>query len=281
MSKNNPIGFVDSGVGGLTVVKAAQDQLPHEQFIFIGDTARMPYGPRPVQEVIDYTFQMARFLLTEKHIKLLVIACNTATARALPQLQAQLPIPVIGVIVPGATAAATTTANQKIGVIATQGTVTSGAYQDEIQAVNADVTIFQQAEPDFVQLAEANLAQAATTKDIVAQHLAPLTAQGIDTLVLGCTHFPLLTDAITEAVGPNVTLVDPGRETVRVIMDTLDQQALHTAVPHRHADDIFYTTKDPATFKTIATDWLARDTALDVRHLAIVGEGATQHLEEK
>lgn len=281
MSKNNPIGFVDSGVGGLTVVKAAQDQLPHEQFIFIGDTARMPYGPRPVQEVIDYTFQMARFLLTAKHIKLLVIACNTATARALPQLQAQLPIPVIGVIVPGATAAATTTANQKIGVIATQGTVTSGAYQDEIQAVNADVTIFQQAEPDFVQLAEANLAQAATTKDIVAQHLAPLTDQGIDTLVLGCTHFPLLTEAITEAVGPNVKLVDPGRETVRVIMDTLDQQALHTAVPHRHADDIFYTTKDPATFKVIATDWLARDTALDVRHLAIVGEGATQHLEEK
>lgn len=281
MSKNNPIGFVDSGVGGLTVVKAAQDQLPHEQFIFIGDTARMPYGPRPVQEVIDYTFQMAQFLLTAKHIKLLVIACNTATARALPQLQAQLPIPVIGVIVPGATAAAATTGNQKIGVIATQGTVTSGAYQDEIQAVNADATIFQQAEPDFVQLAEANLAQAATTKDIVAQHLAPLTAQGIDTLVLGCTHFPLLTEAITEAVGPNVKLVDPGRETVRVIIDTLDQQALHTAVPHQHADDIFYTTKEPATFKTIATDWLARDTALDVRHLAIVGEGATQHLEEK
>lgn len=281
MSKNNPIGFVDSGVGGLTVVKAAQDQLPHEQFIFIGDTARMPYGPRPVQEVIDYTFQMAQFLLTAKHIKLLVIACNTATARALPQLQAQLPIPVIGVIVPGATAAATTTGNQKIGVIATQGTVTSGAYQDEIQAVNADVTIFQQAEPDFVQLVEANLAQAATTKDIVAQHLAPLTAQGIDTLVLGCTHFPLLAEAITAAVGPNVKLVDPGRETVRVIIDTLDQQALHTAVPHQHADDIFYTTKEPATFKTIATDWLARDTALDVRHLAIVGEGATQHLEEK
>ncbi|GHC23148.1 glutamate racemase [Leuconostoc lactis] len=281
MSKNNPIGFVDSGVGGLTVVKAAQDQLPHEQFIFIGDTARMPYGPRPVQEVIDYTFQMAQFLLTAKHIKLLVIACNTATARALPQLQAQLPIPVIGVIVPGATAAAATTSNQKIGVIATQGTVTSGAYQDEIQAVNADVTIFQQAEPDFVQLVEANLAQAATTKDIVAQHLAPLTAQGIDTLVLGCTHFPLLAEAITAAVEPNVKLVDPGRETVRVIIDTLDQQALHTAVPHQHADDIFYTTKEPATFKAIATDWLARDTALDVRHLAIVGEGATQHLEEK
>ncbi len=277
MSKNNPIGFVDSGVGGLTVVKAAQDQLPHEQFIFIGDTARMPYGPRPVQEVIDYTFQMAQFLLTAKHIKLLVIACNTATARALPQLQAQLPIPVIGVIVPGATAAAATTGNQKIGVIATQGTVTSGAYQDE----NADATIFQQAEPDFVQLAEANLAQAATTKDIVAQHLAPLTAQGIDTLVLGCTHFPLLAEAITAAVGPNVKLVDPGRETVRVIIDTLDQKALHTAVPHQHADDIFYTTKEPATFKAIATDWLARDTALDVRHLAIVGEGATQNLEEK
>jgi len=166
-------------------------------------------------------------------------------------------------------------------VIATQGTVTSGAYQDEIQAVNADVTIFQQAEPDFVQLAEANLAQAATTKDIVAQHLAPLTAQGIDTLVLGCTHFPLLTEAITAAVGPNVKLVDPGRETVRVIIDTLDQQALHTPVPHQHADDIFYTTKEPATFKAIATDWLARDTALDVRYLAIVGEGTTQHLEEK
>ena len=281
MSKNNPIGFVDSGVGGLTVVKAAQDQLPDEQFIFIGDTARMPYGPRPVQEVIDYTFQMAHFLLAEKHIKLLVIACNTATARALPQLQAQLPIPVIGVIVPGAAAAATTTHNQKIGVIATQGTVTSGAYQAEIQAVNAEATIFQQAEPDFVQLAEANLAQAATTKAMVAQHLAPLTAQGIDTLVLGCTHFPLLTTAIAAAVGPNVKLVDPGRETVRIIIDTLDAQDLHTALPHQHADDIFYTTKDPATFSAIATDWLARETALDVRHLAIVGDGDTQHLEEK
>lgn len=280
MNKNNPIGFVDSGVGGLTVVKAAQDQLPNEQFVFIGDTARMPYGPRPVQEVIDYTFQMAQFLMAEKQIKLLVIACNTATAAALTELQAQLPIPVIGVITPGAMAAAITTKNKKIGVIATQGTVTSGAYQQAIQAVSPDVEVIQQAEPDFVQRVEANQAQTPATNKLVNQHLSPLKAQGIDTLVLGCTHFPLLTPAIQAAVGPTVQLVDAGKATVRVIVATLDQMALHAVNDHQQTSDIFYTTKDPHLFKTIATDWLDRDEALDVRHLAIVGEGDTQHLEE-
>ena len=280
MNKNNPIGFVDSGVGGLTVVKAAQNQLPHEQFVFIGDTARMPYGPRPAQEVIDYTFQMAEFLLAEKQIKLLVIACNTATARALPQLQAKLPIPVIGVIAPGARAAANATKNRQIGVIATQGTVTSGAYQAAITDFRPDVVVAQQAEPEFVQIVEANQASTQAAQALVAKHLAPLTAQDIDTLVLGCTHFPLLMPAIQAAVGPTVQLVDAGRETVQVIIETLTNQGLLTGETHQHANDVFYTTKDPETFSTIATAWLAREDALDVRHLAIVGDKHAQHLEE-
>ncbi|ADG41227.1 glutamate racemase [Leuconostoc kimchii IMSNU 11154] len=280
MNKNNPIGMVDSGVGGLTVIKAAQKQLPNEQFIFIGDTARMPYGPRTTDEVIAYTLQMANFLVNEKHIKLLVIACNTATARALSVLQDQLSIPVIGVIQPGAKAAQLATKNKKIGVIATQGTVTSEAYDVQLHHYNSQITVVSQAEPEFVQTVELNKYHSDEARKLVNSHLATLKAAKIDTLILGCTHFPLLTPFIKSAIGENVTLIDSGQETVQVIQDCLAQSHLSTVSKHDHNDDVYYTTGDPVLFKAIATDWLEREKTLDVRQLKIVDAGTQQHLEE-
>lgn len=272
--------MVDSGVGGLTVIKEAQKQLPNEQFIFIGDTARMPYGPRTTDEVITYTLQMARFLVTEKHIKLLVIACNTATARALSILRNQLSIPVIGVIQPGAKAAQLATQNQKIGVIATQGTVTSEAYDKQLHQYDPELVIVSQAEPEFVQLVECNQYHSEAARALVSQHLKSLKSAHIDTLILGCTHFPLLAPFIKQAIGDDVTLIDSGKETVQVIQSCLQAAQLSTAVTHDHNDDLYYTTGDPEIFKAIATDWLERAQALKVRPLTIVDTGSQQHLEE-
>ncbi|GEL82078.1 glutamate racemase [Leuconostoc mesenteroides subsp. dextranicum] len=277
MIKNNPIGLVDSGIGGLTVVKESQKQLPNEQLIYIGDTARMPYGPRSEKEVIDYTFQMAHYLVNEQNIKMLVIACNTATARALSQLREQLCIPVIGVIQPGAEAAVSISQNKKIGLIATQGTVESQVYKEKMLAIDNNVQITSQAEPEFVTLVENNLYQSDEAREVIAHHLSAFKEANIDTLILGCTHFPLLTPFIQEAVGSDVTLVDSGAKTVAVMKQYLDELDIHSEVKHNHSDDIYNTTGDKLKFKTIASSWLARNHELDVRHLNIVGD----HLEEE
>lgn len=277
MIKNNPIGLVDSGIGGLTVVKESQKQLPNEQLIYIGDTARMPYGPRSEKEVIDYTFQMAHYLVNEQNIKMLVIACNTATARALSQLQEQLCIPVIGVIQQGAEAAVSISQNKKIGLIATQGTVESQVYNEKMLAIDNNVQITSQAEPEFVTLVENNLYQSDEAREVIAHHLSAFKEANIDTLILGCTHFPLLTPFIQEAVGSDVTLVDSGAKTVAVMKQYLDELDIHSEVKHNHSNDIYNTTGDKLKFKTIASSWLARNHELDVRHLNIVGD----HLEEE
>lgn len=277
MIKNNPIGLVDSGIGGLTVVKESQKQLPNEQLIYIGDTARMPYGPCSEKEVIDYTFQMAHYLVNEQNIKMLVIACNTATARALSQLREQLCIPVIGVIQPGAEAAVSISQNKKIGLIATQGTVESQVYNEKMLAIDNNVQITSQAEPEFVTLVENNLYQSDEAREVIAHHLSAFKEANIDTLILGCTHFPLLTPFIQEAVGSDVTLVDSGAKTVAVMKQYLDELDIHSEVKHNHSDDIYNTTGDKLKFKTIASSWLARNHELDVRHLNIVGD----HLEEE
>lgn len=277
MIKNNPIGLVDSGIGGLTVVKESQKQLPNEQLIYIGDTARMPYGPRSEKEVIDYTFQMAHYLVNEQNIKMLVIACNTATARALSQLRDQLPIPVIGVIQPGAEAAVSISQNKKIGLIATQGTVESQVYNEKMLAIDNNVQITSQAEPEFVTLVENNLYQSDAARELIAHHLSAFKEANIDTLILGCTHFPLLTPFIQAAVGPDVTLVDSGAKTVAVMKQYLDELDIRSEVKHNHNDDIYNTTGDKLKFNTIASSWLARNHELDVRHLNIVCD----HLEEE
>ncbi|MFC4760275.1 glutamate racemase [Fructobacillus durionis] len=252
----NAIGMMDSGIGGLTVLKAAKTLLPQESIVFIGDNARNPYGPRRPEEVVQFARQIAHFLVEKYDIKVFVIACNTATACALPVLQAELEIPVIGVIDSGAEAAVKTSQTGRIGLIATEGTVKSGKYQDEIKTLQPEAKVFAQAEPDFVQLVEKNTYQTAVAEKEVDEHLKTFAADDIDTLILGCTHFPLLTDSIQKAVGKNVTLVDAGSATAVDLADYLKNADLLNNEPVSAATYDLYTTGPVDAFETIAKDWL-------------------------
>lgn len=249
-----PIGFFDSGVGGLTVLKAALAKFPNENTIYIADENHLPYGPRPAAEVKRFAWQITSFLL-DKDIKMLIIACNTATAAALADLQAKLAIPVIGVIIPGAQAAQRTTQNGTIGVIATEGTIKSNAYQKALKEIDNDSKVVNLAEPDFVTLVEENRYQDPTIKPIINDKLQPLKAAHIDTLVMGCTHFPLLRPLIQEVIGDQVTLIDPGIEEVRIADTLLDYYQLRN-YSKTLAQHLFYTTGTTAHFDKIAQQWL-------------------------
>ncbi|MFC6255072.1 glutamate racemase [Secundilactobacillus hailunensis] len=263
---SQPIGFLDSGVGGLTVVKEALKQLPNESIVFLGDQARLPYGPRPTEEVAHFVQQIAGFLL-DQHIKALVLACNTATAAALPILQAKLSIPVVGVIDSGSQTAVKVSTGQHIGVIATEGTIKSHAYQKAISRLSPAVSIEGLACPDFVTMVEAGQYHDAKTAQVVADQLQYFKTHPVDTLILGCTHFPLLTDFIQQAMGPEVTLVDSGVETVSVIKQLLfDQQLLN--MDHGTKTRQFYTTGDVGSFTAIAKDWLQLP-QLNVKHVPV------------
>ncbi len=197
---SQPIGFLDSGVGGLTVVKEALKQLPNESIVFLGDQARLPYGPRPTEEVAHFVQQIAGFLL-DQQIKALVLACNTATAAALPILQAKLSIPVVGVIDSGSQTAVKVSTGQHIGVIATEGTIKSHAYQSAISHLAPNASIEGSACPDFVTAVEADKYHDPQTNQLVADQLQYFKAHPVDTLILGCTHFPLLIDSIRSKDG--------------------------------------------------------------------------------
>lgn len=267
---SSPIGFMDSGVGGLTVVREALRQLPHEDIVFLGDQARLPYGPRPAAQVREFTWQMTNFLL-RKGIKMLVIACNTATAAALEDLKAKLPIPVVGVIVPGSRAAVKATKNNRIGVIATEGTVASGAYEHAITRRNGDVDVFSLAAPKFVPVVESNEYADPIADQIVDETLAAMRAKNVDTLVMGCTHYPLLRPFIQKAMGNGVTLIDSGKETVSEVSVLLDYFDLATDKDGQGTRD-FYTTGNAQMFKEIAGNWLQMD-SLQAEHVDITTEG--------
>ncbi|MBM7617585.1 glutamate racemase [Weissella uvarum] len=265
---NRAIGYMDSGVGGLTAVKQALYQLPNEQVKYVGDTLRMPYGPRRTEEVAKFSLQIGHYLNeTADGIKLLVIACNTATAAALPLLQEHLPIPVVGVIQPGVEAALNATDNNVVGVIATQGTVDSNAYYNGLMAGNPGIDVHQLATPDLVTLVESNEQDHDKKLAIVREQLAGLAGSGIDTLILGCTHFPLLMDEIQEVVGDEVTLVNAGAEAINLVEQILDDSdARHGIYPmSNHEVDQYYTTGSVDTFGEIATRWL--DIPVSVKHL--------------
>jgi len=256
---NRPIGFLDSGVGGLTVVKEAMRQLPNESIIYIGDNARCPYGPRSVEEISKFTNQMVDFLLT-KDIKLLVIACNTATAVCLDEIKARVEIPVIGVIQPGARAANKYTENGKIGVLGTEGTIKSGMYVKTLRQKNKTLQITSLACPPFVPLVENQQYNTPLAKKVVAEALVPLKNKGLDTVVLGCTHYPLLRDLIQKTLGNTVTLIDSGQETISDVSILLD----YNDIAKLSDDDSptrrnYYTTGSPELFKEIADDWLEGD----------------------
>ncbi len=255
MSDERAIGFMDSGVGGLTVVKQALKQLPRETVYFVGDQARLPYGPRPTEQVREFSWQMANFLL-RKNIKMLVIACNTATAAALPDLKAKLSIPVIGVIGPGSRAAIKASKSHRIGVIATEGTIKSKAYHDAILQQDPSVTVISKACPKFVPLVESNEYRSAVAKRVVAETLKDFKSQSIDTMVLGCTHYPLLRPLIQNVMGPGVTLIDSGAETVNDVSSVLTYLGLTNTDEKKTYPDEYFTTGSPEQFTAIAADWL-------------------------
>ena len=207
-----PIGVFDSGLGGLTVVRALRARMPDESLLYVGDTARVPYGPKSPETVRRYSTQIAGWLV-DQGVKVIVVACNTATAHALSALQESMPVPVIGVVEPGARAAVATTRGGAIGVIGTLGTIASGAYERAIHALAPSVDVRVQACPLFVPLVEEGWIDHPATKLIAHEYLAPLRQTPIDTLVLGCTHYPLLAPLIASEMGPDVMLIDSADET--------------------------------------------------------------------
>lgn len=250
------IGFLDSGVGGLTVVKQAMKQLPNESIYYIGDNARCPYGPRPAHEVIAFTWELTQFLL-KKDIKLLVIACNTATAVALEEIRQRVDIPVIGVILPGSRAAIKNTGNGRIGVIGTEGTIKSGVYEQTLKAKDPTIQIASLSCPDFVPLVENNQINSSIAKKIVYETLQPMTKLNLDTLILGCTHYPILRHQIQNVMGEQVILIDSGAEAVSEVSTLLDYYEIAAHYSHRQSREYcFYTTGAKEPFFNIAKEWL-------------------------
>jgi glutamate racemase len=253
ISLNRPIGIIDSGVGGLTVAKKVIELLPNEEVIYIGDTQRCPYGPRPSEEVREYTWQMINRLLDED-IKLLVIACNTATAVVLEEAKKELSIPVIGVIEPGAIAAMKATSEKNVGVIGTSGTIKSGAYEKALKRIDSMVKVESLACPNFVPLVEAGIFSGNEARETVKEELKPILYKSFDTLILGCTHYPLLSNLIQQVVGPEIKLISSGEETANEVRRLLYQTG--TAARNSSSRHTFYTTGDMGNFKKIGEDWL-------------------------
>lgn len=251
---NAPIGIFDSGVGGLTVARAIMDQLPDESITYIGDTAHAPYGPQPIATVRAHAQRIADELV-DRGCKMLVIACNTATAAFLHDARERYSIPVIEVIQPAVRRAMATTRNGKIGVIGTQGTITSGVYQD-LFALNPNVEVTAAACPAFVEFVERGVTSGRQVLGVAQGYLEPLQAAGVDTLVLGCTHYPLLSGVIQLAIGEHVTLVNSAEETskdVLRVLTELDLLAAPVGAPgHVAPRRTFESTGDPAMFDALA-----------------------------
>ena len=242
----------DSGVGGLTVFREIARALPREALIYLGDSARVPYGTKSPATVVRYSLEAAAHLMS-RNVKMLVVACNTATAAALPILREKLPIPVIGVVEPGARAAVERTSGV-VGVIATEGTVRAKAYTNAIRALDPDIEVIECAAPLFVPLAEEGWANTHVAREVAEIYLEPLIDAGIDTLVLGCTHYPILRGTIEQVVGESVHIVDSAETTAHVVQEALGRST-GVANPVHH----FLVTDAEERFRRIAGEFLARD----------------------
>ena len=227
--RQRPIGVFDSGVGGLTVVNALRRLLPAEEIFYLGDNARIPYGNKGAATVERYSFELTGLLLAEG-AKAIVVACNTATALAVPRLQEVLKVPVVGVIAPGAAAAVAATRNGRVGVIGTHATISSGAYERVLRTLSPDLFIRAEACPLFVPLIEEGLLEDSLTDQHIARYLRPVLDAGVDTLILGCTHYPLLKEAIARQTGPNVRLVDSADNCALAVRDLLADAGLAAPV---------------------------------------------------
>jgi glutamate racemase len=249
-----PLGVFDSGIGGLTVAHALFECLPHESVIYFGDTARVPYGPKSPETVRRYSGEILD-LLVRRGVKMVVVACNTSTAHALDFLRARSPVPVQGVIEPGARAAAAATRAGRIGVIGTAGTIASGAYERAIRAVRPDVEVASRACPLFVPLVEEGWFDHPATELVAREYLQPLKEQGVDVLVLGCTHYPLLKPLLSRVMGPEVTLIDSAAETARTVrLELAGRELLAPAgsLPAHH----FVVSDDVALFRRVGARFL-------------------------
>ena len=228
MTDTRPIGVFDSGIGGLTVVRELIRQLPHESIIYFGDTARVPYGPKSPDTVRRYSREIAHFL-SDEGVKAVVVACNTATAHALPVLREEFTMPIVGVVEPGARAAVAATRNQSVGVIGTVGTINSGAYERAIKSLAPGIEITARPCPLFVPLVEEGWLCTEATRLIAHEYLGPMAGSRMDTLVLGCTHYPLLKPLLAEVLGQQVQLIDSAEQTAAETARTLDAKGLRAA----------------------------------------------------
>ena len=265
----SPIGIFDSGLGGLTVVREVIRQLPHERIIYFGDTARVPYGPKSPDTVRRYSHEISAYLESQD-VKAIVVACNTATAHALPMLQSELSIPVVGVVEPGARAAVAASSRRELGVIGTAGTIGSGAYERAIRAIAPDAHILVRACPLFVPLVEEGWLDKDATRLIAREYLGPLQDAGVDTLVLGCTHYPLLKPLLAEILGRDVVLIDSAHETAAETARVLGTRRLLAphAEPNENPVHRFIASDAPDHFLRLGQRFLG-STIESVEHLTL------------
>jgi glutamate racemase len=249
-----PIGVFDSGLGGLTVVRAIYERLPDESTLYFGDTARVPYGPKSPETVRRYSLEILQWLLSQR-VKAVVVACNTSTAHALEALRAASPVPVIGVIEPGSRAAVAAAPHGTIGVIGTAGTIASGAYVRAIHQRDPEARVLQRACPLFVPLVEEGWFEHPAAELVAREYLAPLMAEHVDALVLGCTHYPLLKPLLQRVLGPGTALIDSAAETARALAKVLEREAIGAA-PGYAATHRFVVSDDAPRFLSVGTKFL-------------------------
>jgi len=254
---DRPIGIFDSGIGGLTVVKEVTRLLPREKIVYFGDTARVPYGVKSRETIVKFSIENTLFLL-KKNVKMIVVACNTCSSIALPEIRRHFKIPMMGVIGPGAKEAVYATKNGRVGVIGTRATVHSGAYEAEMRRLDPRVKVFAQACPMFVPVVEEGWVDDPAAKRIAERYLAPLKARKVDTLILGCTHYPLLKPLLHRIMGPSVRLVDSAQQVAAEVRQVLAQEGL-LRVRSGRARHEYYVSDEVAIFRNVARRFLGRE----------------------
>jgi len=267
-----PIGVFDSGIGGLTVVRQMHRVMPSESIIYLGDTARVPYGTKSHRTIIRFACEDANFLM-DKCVKAIVVACNTASSCSIPVLEKLCPVPVFGVILPGSIEAVKKSKTGRIGVIGTRSTIRSGAYEHAIRSVNPDVVVVSQACPLLVPLVEENWIRHPVTTEIITEYLKPVLRNKIDVLVLGCTHYPMLKNVIKRVVGPSVKLVDSALTCAKYVKAQLEKNNLLN--PQKQKGTLqFYVTDEPESFNNLASKLMdglrVNATKIDLQQLKVV-----------
>lgn len=252
-----PIGIFDSGIGGLTVIKEVMKILPNEDIYYFGDTARVPYGNKSPETVTKFSFQNTRFLIS-KGVKAIVIACNTASAFSIESVKENFKLPVLGVIDPGARAAARETKSGKIGIIGTEGTIASKAYEKAIKRIYPDAEIFAYPCPLFVPLVEEGWAGSKVSYLVAEEYLSPLKKAGVDTLVMGCTHYPLLKKVVGDIMGPDVALINPAEETAVDLMQVLIQKGLQNE-SNEGSQYRYYVSDNADKFSRVGANFLNKE----------------------